>query len=60
MCPLTSYLISLLGPILIFGLIFSLVIKKRKQDDHLYMQMMERQKEAVELLKEIRDLLKNK
>ena len=58
MCPLSNTLISFVLPILIVTFILIFAFKKRKQYDVLYMQMMERQKEAVELLREIRDLLK--
>ena len=42
----------------VFFLIAVGVILKRKKQDNMYSEMMARQKEAVELLREIRDLLK--
>ena len=60
MCPLNSTLIGFVLPILVVTFFLVFAFKKRKQYDVLYMQMIERQKEAVELLREIRDLLKGK
>lgn len=55
----TDTLSAILGwlPVVIIMAVFLIVLKRARPKQKL---MMDRQQEAVELLKEIRDLLKNK
>ena len=48
-------------PVIVILGVFSIIIKKNRRSwETKQQEVMDRQKEAVELLKEIRDLLKNK